>query len=560
MKLYEGIASALADEASGAIFGIMGDGNMSLWAALEAQGRVTMYSARNEAGAVAMADGFFRATGKVGVSTVTCGPGLTQVGTSLVAAERNRSAMVVVIGEIPPGSQNKLQSFDQRRFSEACGVRYFSISDEENAAAEIAEAFFHARVNRCPVVLNLPNDIQERELQWDWEYPDTAAFLPAEGDCASDEALAPLVDALMGAERPVIIAGRGARNPAARDAILRLADRTGALVGTSLQAKGLFDGHAYDVGIAGTFACAPSEALFAEADFVVGVGAELGYYTGEGGLLFPAAEVARIDIAPAPKELGVLPGLYIRGDAARTVERLVALLEANQVQKEGYHTEETRAALAVSEYPMEQSTDGLDPRLLMHELSRALPKNVLVTSGVGHFFGFVGMHLALPPSADIRFVCQFGAIGQAVPTALGIGVGTPDRPHLVIEGDGSLMMHIQELETVARHRVPMVLLVMNDGGYGAEVHKLNVKGFDTSTAVHGSPDFVGVARAFGGDGLILECEEDIASAIKKGFDAGGLFLIDARISPSTVSDAYKKVHMGIPNTTPLPGRLVEVVS
>lgn len=550
MKLYEGIARALAEESHGPIFGLMGDGNMTLWGALVRDG-VEMYSARNEAGAVAMADGYFRATGELGVATVTCGPGLTQVGTSLMAANRNRTPMVLVIGEIPPGSKNKLQWFDQRRFAEACECLYYTITSVDDAAEEIAEAFFAARAHRRPVVLNLPIDIQERAFDWDWLYRPSRDFVPQLLERPSDDALATLADALAAAERPIIIAGRGARNEAARAALVALADRVGALLATSLQAKGLFDGHDYDIGIAGTFASAPGEELFAQADFVLGVGAELGYYTGEGGLLFPMAEIARIDIAPAPRELGVLPGLYVRGDAAKTAARLDELLAERQVTRTGFRTDQARKVMAYVPEPIAPAGDGLDQRALMRALSRALPQDAVITSGAGHFFGFIAMHLAIPASVDIRFVIQFGAVGQALPTAIGIGAGIKGRPHLVIEGDGSLMMNVQELDTAARHGVQMVLLVMNDGGYGAEVHKLNVKGYDPAAAVHGSPDFVQLARAFGGDGVRLESEDGIAAALEAGFAHGGLYVIDARISPSTISDAYQKVHLGIPNKSPL---------
>ena len=118
MKVYEAIAQALIAEHDGPIFGLMGDGNMSLWGALGREPRAKMQSARNEAGAVAMADGYFRGCGKLGIATVTCGPGLTQVGTSLMAAARNRSAIIVITGEMPQGSKSKLQSMDQRRFVE----------------------------------------------------------------------------------------------------------------------------------------------------------------------------------------------------------------------------------------------------------------------------------------------------------------------------------------------------------------------------------------------------------------------------------------------------------
>jgi thiamine pyrophosphate-dependent acetolactate synthase large subunit-like protein len=207
--------------------------------------------------------------------------------------------------------------------------------------------------------------------------------------------------------------------------------------------------------------------------------------------------------------------------------------------------------MAAPREPHLQATDGLDPRVLMDRLSAALPDNVLVTSGAGHFLGFAAMNLAISAEADIQFSVQFGAVGQTVPVAFGIGVGTPGRPHLVIEGDGSLMMNLQELETVARHKIPMVLLIWNDAGFGAEVHKLKAKGFDPALAQWNSPDFVALARSFGGDGVLLDNENAIGPAVAHGFAAGGLFVIDARVSPTEVTDAYQKIHFGRPNRAPL---------
>ena len=552
MKVYEAIAQALLAEHDGPIFGLMGDGNMSLWGALGREPRATMISSRNEAGAVAMADGYFRSSGKLGVATVTCGPGLTQVGTSLMAAVRNRTAMVLVIGEIPPGDKNKLQSMDQRRFVEACNTRYHSITKPDNVGEEIAEAFYTARVQRCPVVLNLPMDIQERSFDWDFDYRPSTTFLPTGNDVASDDALAPIVEALIRAERPIIIAGRGARNAAAKAAIVELADRVGALLATSLQAKGLFAGHDYDIGIAGAYASAPGEQLFADADFVLGVGAELGYYTTEGGLLFPGAEVARIDIAPAPAELGTLPGLYARGDALKTVRSISAKLAERKVQKEGYRTDAMREVRDTAPEPVEKATDGLDPRALLQHIGRALPRNALVTCGAGHFLGFAAMHLPLPDDADMQFSLQFGAVGQTLPVAFGIGAANPGRPHIVIEGDGSLMMNLQELDTVCRYKQQMVLIIWNDNAFGAEVHKLRAKGFEPSLAAWETPlDFIALAKAFGGDGVLLKKEDDVGAAIAKGLAHGGLFVIDARVSPTSISDAYQKVHFGQPNRAPL---------
>lgn len=548
MKLYEAIAAALVAEGVDTLFGLMGDGNMSLWGAMGAAGKINIISSRNEAAAVAMADGYAKTTGRIGVATVTCGPGLTQVGTSLMVAVRGRAPIVLIIGEIPKGAKNNLQSMDQRKFVEACEARFVTITSVDNAAEEIAEAFYAARVHRMPVVLNLPIDLQEKSFDWDWEYRPSHSVLPPLIEAPSEAALMPVMEKLAAAERPVIIAGRGARG--AKDAILRLADRTGALLATSLQAKGLFSGEEFDIGISGAFASAPSEALLADADFVLAVGAELGYYTAEGGLMFPQAEVARIDIRPYPDAIGVLPGLYVRGDAGHAVTALEAMLASRQVRKTGFRTAETKAVLAAPPHRYPTPNDGLDPRMLARELSKALPKGVLLTSGAGHFFSFPAMYMALPAESELQLSYHFGAVGQGLPVAIGVGAGNPGRPHVAIEGDGSLMMNLQELDTVTRYNMQMVLIVWNDGGFGAEVHKLSVKGFDVGLAQWRSPDFVALAKSFGGDGVRLSKESDIGAAIATGLKQGGLYLIDARVSPTTASDPYSKVHHGIENRAP----------
>ncbi len=551
MKVYEAIAEALVAEGCPDLFGLMGDGNMSLWGALGRRSDIAITSARHESAAVAMADGYARTTGRVGVAMVTCGPGLTQVGTSLTIAARGRTPIVVVVGEIPAGAKNKTQSMDQRRFVEACSTRFHTITSADNMAEEIAEAFYAARVHRGPVVLNLPMDLQEETIDWEFDYRPSTSFLPPRVESPNPDHLTPVIEKLITAERPVIIAGRGAMAANAREEIIRLADRVGALLATSLQGKGYFAGNQWDIGIAGAFASAPAEKLLADADFVLGVGAELGYYTTEGGLLFPSAEVARIDIKPMPEEIGVIPGLYVQGDARRTIAALNEALESRQIRSTGFRTAATTAVLQEAPLPLEAPSDGLDPRVVAQQLARSLPEGVLVTCGAGHFFSFPAMYMALPEGADILFSYQFGAVGQGLPLAIGTGTGNPGRPHVSIEGDGSMMFNLQELVTITRHKLQMVLVVWNDGGYGAEVHKMKVKGFDEGLAQWTSPDFVAIARAFGGDGVRLAHESDLGAAVAEGLRRGGLFLIDARVSPSLASDPYAKLHYGMENRAPL---------
>jgi acetolactate synthase I/II/III large subunit len=551
VKAYEAIAQSLIAEGVTDFFGLMGDGNMWLWGALCRNPLVKPYNARHESMAVSMADGYSRTTGKLGVAMVTCGPGLTQCGTSLIAAYRGKTPLVLIAGEIEPGAKNRTQSMDQRRFAEASSARFHTVTSLDNMAEEIAEAFYAARIHRSPVVLNLPMHLQEDELDWDYEYRPSMEFLPSRVETPSPDLLAPVIERLIAAERPVIIAGRGARAANARDELIRLADRVGAVLATSLQGKGYFAGHPWDIGIAGAFASAPSEQLLAEADFVLGVGAELGYYTTEGGLLFPSAEVARIDIRAMPDEIGVIPGLYVQGDARKSVAAINEVLESRQVRREGFRTPAARAVLDAPPHGFEPPHDGLDPRALARSLGEALPKGALFTVGAGHFFAWIGMYAPLPEGVEIQYSYGFGAVGQGIGVAIGTGAGNPGRPHIAVEGDGSLMFNIQELETIVRHKMQMVLVVWNDTGYGAEVHKLVAKGFDEKLAQWESPNFVALAKAFGGDGVLLHDVAELPAAISAGLRKGGLYLIDARVSPTTPTDPYAKVHFGRESHAPL---------
>ena len=552
MKAYEAIAQALVAEGADKMFGLMGDGNMWLWNVLLRDHGVRVYSARNEAASVSMADGYSRTTGKVGMAMVTCGPGLTQCGTSIVVANRNRSQLVIIAGDAPKTNRFHTQALDQRRWAEANECLFYTITSHDNMAEEIAEAFYATRTQRRPVLLNLPMDIQENgNIDWDFEYRPSTAFIAPRNVEPNPEGLAQLADALAAAEHPVIIAGRGARLAGAKDEILKLGERTGALLATSLVGKGLFAGDEWDVGISGVFAAAVTEELLGEADLILGIGAEVGYHTSEGGLMFPSAQIARIDIKPAPEAIGVVPGLHIQGDAKKVVAALNALLDQRGVKKAGFRTAHTKELLAAPPKAQDKPNDGMDPRLLARELGKAIPKGALLTCGAGHFFSWPAMYAAIPDDVEIQFSYQFGAVGQGLCIAVGTSAGNPGRPHIVVEGDGSMMFNLQELDTVCREGQQMVLLVWNDAGYGAEVHKLKAKGFEVGTAQWPHTNFVGLAKAFGGDGELLAREEDLPAAVARGLAKGGLYLIDARVSPSTPTDGYAKIYFGTPNSAPL---------
>ena len=551
MKVSAAVADALALEANGPIFGLMGDANMAIWDALVKDGRSRVIWSRHDGAAVLMTDGYAKATGQLGVCTVTCGPGLANCANALITAARAQTPMVVFTGHyLDDGGKAGLQAMDQRRFVLACECEYRSISNLDSMAEDIAEGFYTARTKNCPVVLDMPSALWDAELPWDWDYKPSIGFVPCRAYPPCEDVILQLAEGLTQARNPVIIAGRGAVMAGARDAIERLANTTGALLSTSLLAKGYFRDNPWDIGVSGSFSSGPTEQLMAQADYVLGLGASLNFYTSEGGMLFPNAEVVRVDVKPFPPSIGNSPGTYVQGDALKTVEALNRVFSGN-AHREGFRTAETRAVLQIpTEIPL-APTDGLDPRELMRRLSAALPEGSQVVSGGGHFWSWSIAHLLLPAGARFLHSVAFGSIGLGLAQGIGAAVGRSDSFTLVIEGDGSFMQAIQELHAAAEQGVRLAVLIMNDSGYGAEVLKLKWKGRDPLNASWHSPDFVAIAKSFGGDGLRLSSEADITDAIARAMQSEGPFVIDARISPTEVSDSYGRLFLGQQNRIPL---------
>ena len=552
MKVNEALADALASESQGPVFGLMGDANMALWDALSRDGRCRMVWSRHDGAAIVMADGYAQASGKLAVATVTCGPGLANAANAILSASRAGTPMVIFTGEyIADGAKGSLQALDQRQFARACEAHFRALGRLETLAEDIAEGFYTARTHSQPVLLNMPQPFWEADLKWGWEYRTSRDFLPPSAQEPALSRLDHAIEWIIKARRPVIVAGRGAATVGARKALEELGERMGALLATTLVAKGFFDGSDYDVGIAGSFSSVPTEQLMAQADLVIGFGASLNFFTTEGGMLFPSAKIIRVDTKAFSPSLGFTPGDWLQGDAKATALALVHRLDSLGTRMEGFRRAETRQILETPVPTTATARDGLDPRALMHNLGRCLPEGTQVVSGAGHFWSWPIAHLALPAQGRYQHTAAFGSIGLALPHGIGAALACPERLTLVIEGDGSLLQSIQELHAAAEQAVSLIILVMNDSGYGAEVMKMGWKQRDPRLAQWKSPDLVAIAKAFGGDGIRIENVEEIASAIETGRKFKGPFLIDAPISPTLVSDSYARIFQGQPNQIPL---------
>jgi acetolactate synthase-1/2/3 large subunit len=530
----EALADAVAAEGTEVVFGVLGDGNLHWVPRLVERHGVRYVAVRHEAGAVAMADGYARATGRPGVCTVTQGPGLTQTATTLTESRRGRTPVVLIAGDTLRGFHDHAQDIAQEQYALATAGAYRGVGHAGTLAKDVSEAFRHARLGHGPIVLSVPLDAQTAPVAEDWSYaPSTRGLAPAQRPAPDPERVAAVAALLAAAERPVLVAGRGAVHAGAREALLALAERIGAVLTTSLQAKGWFRGEPFDLGIAGGFSHELCREVLGDADLVLAVGAHLNRFTVAHGSLFPEATLVQVDRDPdaightAPVDEAIV------ADARSTVH---ALLEAlPPAKRTGLRTEELRERVARFDpragIDFAPPGDGADPREVAFACDELLPPDRVVLMGTGHYNGLPAIHVGVEDPLDLILPWSFGAVGIALPTGIGAAVGRPDQTTVVFEGDGGLMMSLTELDTAVRARVPLLVVVLDDGAYGAETYMLRKHGLDPALSLFENPDIAGVARALGMDAWDVDDADGVRAALREALPLRGPALLRVRLNP-----------------------------
>jgi thiamine pyrophosphate-dependent acetolactate synthase large subunit-like protein len=371
-----------------------------------------------------MAMGYHSATGKVGVASVTCGPGFTQTMTALAVAARNRVPLVVFAGEVPINAKWYSQTIEQPPLAAATGAHYISAHTPNRMHQYVREAFYVAQHERKPVVIGVPYDLQKQPAPNLGDYEPSADLLPhAEPTPPNPQQIAKLATKLANARCPIIVAGRGVARAGAAAAVEELAEACGALLATTLPMRGLFDHNPFSVGISGGYARAIAHEMGEKADLVVAIGASLTYYTVDGGKMYPQAEVAQIDMEPLGLRHGMKAAdLYIRADAKLAAEATLAALRASGASKADIRSPEL--ARRIKEEPADSATfpiapGTLDPRAVIAELDRVIPKDFDSVSGSGHQSYFHSVMRGRKPE-HYHAIRAFGAIGSGISYAIGV--------------------------------------------------------------------------------------------------------------------------------------------
>jgi len=556
-RIYQAIAEAFHAEGVRTAFSLTGDGNMHWEAALAALPGVHSYHVRHEHAAVAMATAWARATGEVGIASVTCGPGLTQIMTALATAAVARIPLVVFSGEDPIDATWYNQRIDQEPLVLGCGAAYVAARSAKLIEHHVMEAFTIARTERRPVVLAAPLDLQKQAIAAGAYVPSTALIPPSPPRRPDPEEVEQAVTRIRAARRIVILGGRGVVASGARAACESLAETLGAGLAVTLPAKGLFHGHPHYIGVSGGFAHAATRAALEQADLILAVGASLTSHTSDANALFSPEDVIRIDPDPPMLKHGQVPARQqIRADAGLALAEIAEWLRNDAPRPAQADWDVPGFARRVMEEPPDPTprppSDGyLDPMAVAEALSRAAPAHWTHVSSSGHCSWYT-THIHGRDADNTMAIREFGAIGNGICYAAGRWAARPDQPVMLTEGDGGFLMHVQELETVARYGMKILFCVFNDGAYGSEIHKLRADGLDDSGAVFGRRDFAALARGFGIEGHRIDDPAQLPD-LARAFEASdGPMLWDFHISDRIMAPTMRRQTHASPLRKPAP--------
>ena len=536
------IARDLAGYGARRCFGLLGTANFKISHALVEAG-VELISARHECNAASMGDAYAKATGELTLVSVHSGPGLTNALTGIAEAAKSRTPLVVLAGDVPTGAVKNNFYIEQAEMVRAVGAVSERLHTPNSAREDALRAVIRALRDRQTVVLSMPLDVQHATLTTNLPPLELPA---APGRLHPDpRAVERLAAALVRAQRPLILGGRGAVLSGAEPALLALADRLGALLATSVCGHGLFSGNPWSVGISGGFSSSAADELITESDFILGFGASFTQWTTKKGkLIAPGAVVAQVDI-DVPKLGYQMPVQYaVHGDAKATAEALLAEIDRHDATgaKAGRRSDTMRERIRAGDnhhvqYPDESSAQYIDPRTLSKAVDAILPLERVVASDSGHFCGWVPRYLRVPNARASCLSHSFQSVGLGLPSTIGLAIANPGKLAVLGAGDGGFMMSIADFETAIRLGLRMCVLVYNDSSYAAEVHYFGRQGFSVDIVRFPETDFAAIARGYGARGATVRTIADLEPLkawVAEG--APGVFVIDGKINPNLEAD------------------------
>ncbi len=553
MRAADALTESLKDEGVKHIFGIPGGASLPIYDALY-DADLTHVQARHEQGAGHMAEGYAKASGRVGVAFATSGPGATNLITAIADAMLDSVPTVFVTGQV----KTELIGTDGFQEADIIGATLpfvkhsFQVTDPAQVPEYVSQAFHLALSGRPgPVLIDIPSDLSREEIEYTprSQPVDLAGYKPStEGNIKQIRLAA---KALANARRPVIYAGGGVVNADASQELRDLAAADRFPVTSTLMGLGGFPApHEQWLGMLGMHGTRAANYAIDEADLILAVGARFDdRVTGQLSEFAPHAKFIHIDVDPAEVSKNVPAHIPIVGDAKKVLAKLNKEFRAISVDSSRLDEWWDRIRAWQKQYPLDQGaseTSEIRPQALIRTLCQVTGGNAIVSSDVGQHQMWAAQHYDFPEPRRWINSGGLGTMGFGLPAAIGAKVAMPERDVVCVAGDGSLIMNIQELATAVEHDIPVKVFLMNNGYMGMvrQWQQLVWNERYHSVKMGASPDWVKLAEAFGATGMLVEDKNEMEGAMRDAMKTEGPVLVDVRVAAE--ENCYPMFHAGSP--------------
>lgn len=534
MKGANAIVEALRLEGVEVIFGIPGGASIPFYDVLY-DADIRHILTRHEQVAAHAADGYARASGKVGVCSATSGPGATNLTTGILNAFMDSSPMVALTGQVPTPliGKDAFQEADTIGITMPITKHNFQLRKVEDIPVVFKQAFRIARTGRPgPVLVDMPKDVQEKEA--DIEFPKDVTIQGYKPTLKGNlKQVKKAADMLVAAERPIIFAGGGVIIANASQELARLAETLGAPVVTSLMGKGAFpEDHPLALGVIGMHGRKAANYAINDADVILAIGVRFSdRSTGNVECFAPEAKIIHADIDPAEIGKNVRVDLPIVGDAKYVLKDILQMLKI-KARQENEWTRKIAVYRKEFQPKMDYDDFPLKPQRAVKEIMEVVGQNDIITTEVGQCQMWAEHFLSRTKTRTFITSGGLGTMGFGFPAALGAKVARPESNVVDIAGDGSFLMVCQDLVTSVKEDIPVVVAIF-DNHYLGMVRQWQELFFDKrySAVKLGRVDFVALAEAFKARGVKVKRPGEVAPAVKDAFEAGVTTVIDIVVNP-----------------------------
>lgn len=538
------VCESLVREGTDIMFGLPGGAILPLYQTLPEYPQLRHILVRHEQNAGHAADGYARASGKVGVAVATSGPGATNLVTPLATAMMDSVPMVAITGQVPRAAigRDAFQETDTTGITLPITKHNYLVMDTADIPRIMSEAFHIARTGRPgPVLIDLPRDVLTESADFDYpDHVDLPSYKPTmEGHGQMIKRAAQLIAE---SQRPLLMVGHGAIISGAFAEVREMAEKAQIPVITTLLGIGSFSGeHILSMGMPGMHGQAYNNWAIDRADLIIGVGMRFDdRVTGRLSAFAPQAKVIHIDIDPAEVGKNVRVTVPIVGDAKRVLHALAKQVE--QVSRPEWIAE--LDALR-AEHPLSSGQgNGLRPQHVVRELSSVTDGRAIVVTGVGQHQMWAAQHYVFKEPGSWITSGGLGTMGFEVPAAMGAAFAQPNRQVWSIAGDGGFQMTMSELATIVEHNVPVKFAILNNNNLGLvrQLQDLFYGGSRVASGYTGNPDFVKIAEAYGIWATHVTDEPQVRAAIEEAAAVDGPAIIDFHVEPE--ENVYPHVPAG----------------